>query len=293
MTAMNMTAISTNHHRSAESRDAQVKPGPEPGPGPTPAPYFRWKGAVDRVLAAVLLILGLPLIALLVAIVWLTSRGPGIYRQRRVGKDRRKFMIYKIRTMRHDAEAHTGPVWTQARDPRVTLIGRVFRKLHLDELPQLINVLRGEMSLVGPRPERPEFVRVLGDAIPEYSHRLAVRPGVTGLAQLNLPPDSDLDGVRRKLALDLEYIAHASLWLDVRLLLCTFLRMFKIPERYVIRFLGLRHHVTLPVEHASAGGAPAVAPTPAEIREQAAAEARSNGKRHHRPRRHPKQRSPR
>ena len=129
-------------------------------------------------------------------LVRLTSRGPGIYKQARVGKDGRKFMMYKIRTMRQDAEAASGPMWTQAHDPRVTFLGRVLRKLHLDELPQLFNVLKGEMSLVGPRPERPEFVRVLAEAIPGYRNRLAVRPGVTGLAQVNLPPDTDIASVR-------------------------------------------------------------------------------------------------
>ena len=177
-----------------------------------------------------LLIPGLPIIGLLVLLVRLTSRGPGIYGQVRTGQHGRNFMMYKIRTMEQDAEAASGPVWTQARDPRITFVGRVLRNLHLDELPQLLNVLKGEMSLVGPRPERPEFVPVLAEAIPGYRSRLAVPPGVTGLAQLNLPPDSDLTSVCRKLVLDREYIAQAGLWLDLRVLLCTFLRMFKVSE---------------------------------------------------------------
>ena len=174
-----------------------------------------------------LLVPGLPVIALLVLLVRLTSRGPGIYKQARVGKDGRKFMMYKIRTMRQDAEAATGPVWTQAHDPRVTLLGKVLRKLHLDELPQLFNVLKGEMSLVGPRPERPEFVRVLAEAIPGYRNRLAVRPGVTGLAQINLPPDTDLASVQRKLVLDCEYIERGGPAAGSSPMLCTFLRIFK------------------------------------------------------------------
>ena len=159
-----------------------------------------------------------------------TSKGPGIYQQMRVGKDGRRFMMYKIRTMRVDAEAASGPVWTQPHDPRVTYLGEILRKLHLDELPQIFNVLRGEMSFVGPRPERPEFVRVLSETVPRYRDRLAVRPGITGLAQINLPPDSDLMSVRRKLALDLDYIERGNLWLDARLFLCTALRVIKVPE---------------------------------------------------------------
>jgi lipopolysaccharide/colanic/teichoic acid biosynthesis glycosyltransferase len=214
--------------------------------GITPAPYFRWKGAVDRVAAAILLLPGLPLIAVLAALVRLSSKGPGIYRQARVGKDGRRFLMYKIRTMRHDAESGTGPVWTQTQDPRITSIGKVLRKLHLDELPQLINVLKGEMSLVGPRPERPEFVRVLGEAIPGYRNRLAVRPGVTGLAQINLPPDSDLVSVQRKVLLDCEYIERGGPWLDTRLMICTFLRLFKLPEGWLQYLLALRRDAKVP-----------------------------------------------
>jgi lipopolysaccharide/colanic/teichoic acid biosynthesis glycosyltransferase len=214
--------------------------------GIAPAPYFRWKGTIDRVAAAVLLLPGLPLIALLVALVRLTSKGPGIYRQARVGKDGRRFMMYKIRTMRQDAEAGTGPVWTQQQDPRVTAVGRFLRKLHLDELPQLINVLKGEMSLVGPRPERPEFVRVLAEAVPGYRNRLAVRPGITGLAQINLPPDSDLVSVQRKVLLDCEYVEHGGLWLDTRLMICTFLRLFKVPEDWLHCLLALRRDAKIP-----------------------------------------------
>ena len=140
-----------------------------------------------------------------------------------------RFRMYKIRTMRRDAEAHTGPVWTKTKDPRITRIGRILRKLHLDELPQLLNVMRGEMSLVGPRPERPEFVEVLAEEIPGYMDRVLVCPGVTGLAQVNLPPDTDLKSVRRKLLLDRQYVAEAGLLLDVRLFLCTLGRMCKIP----------------------------------------------------------------
>lgn len=219
-----------------------------------PSAYFHRKAIFDRTLAALLLIPGLPIIGLLVLLVRLNSRGPGIYRQVRTGQHGRKFMMYKIRTMNHDAEAASGPVWTQARDPRITLVGRVLRKLHLDELPQLLNVLRGEMSMVGPRPERPEFVQVLAKAIPGYRSRLVVPPGVTGLAQLNLPPDSDLTSVRRKLVLDREYIERAGPLLDLRVFSCTFLRMLKVPERWVLRMFGVYRNVTVPVILEEASG---------------------------------------
>ena len=155
--------------------------------------------------------LAAPLILLAMALVKLTSRGPAIYRQVRAGLGGRPFTIYKIRTMAHDCEARTGPVWATADDPRVTPLGRFLRRSHLDELPQLWNVLRGEMSLVGPRPERPEFVAQLQRAIPDYRRRLQVPPGVTGLAQVQLPPDTDLAGVRRKLVYDLYYIRRMEL----------------------------------------------------------------------------------
>jgi lipopolysaccharide/colanic/teichoic acid biosynthesis glycosyltransferase len=208
-------------------------------PGMTPPLYFRWKGILDRVLAAILLIPGLPIIGALVLLVRRTSRGPGIFVQIRVGKDGREFKLYKLRTMIDHAEDVTGPVWAQVADPRVTPVGQILRKFHLDEFPQLFNILKGEMSLIGPRPERPEFVHVLARRIPGYLDRLAVRPGVTGLAQLNLPPDSDLESVRKKLELELDYIESAGLLLDLRVLLCTFLRLFKVPEGLTIRLFGL------------------------------------------------------
>ena len=187
--------------------------------------YFRWKGILDRALAAVLLVPGLPIIGLLIVVVRLASKGPGIYSQTRVGKGRRIFTMHKIRTMRHDAEDGTGPVWTKLDDDRITPVGRFLRKTHLDEFPQLFNVLKGEMSLIGPRPERPEFVAVLAKEIPNFLDRIAVKPGITGLAQINLKPDVDLESVRRKLVLDTEYIKHATLLFDARVLLATFLRL--------------------------------------------------------------------
>ena len=208
-----------------------------------PPRYFAWKGILDRGAAALLLLPGLPMIGALVLLVRLTSRGPGLFRQSRVGKGGRVFTMYKIRTMKDNAETGTGPVWTRAGDPRVTRLGKILRKLHLDELPQLFNVLRGEMSLIGPRPERPEFVKLLAKEIPGYVNRLAVPPGVTGLAQINLPPDTDLDSVRRKLALDLDYIRNASLLLDFRMFLCTLVRLLGLPCDGVMMILRLRRQV--------------------------------------------------
>jgi lipopolysaccharide/colanic/teichoic acid biosynthesis glycosyltransferase len=251
-----MSAISqTVNRREHRSPATEIARQGRQQAGFVPAPYFRWKGPLDRCMAAVLLVPALPVIAALVVLVRLTSRGPGIYKQARVGKDGHRFLMYKIRTMRQDAEATSGPIWTQAHDPRVTFLGRALRRLHLDELPQLFNVLKGEMSLVGPRPERPEFVRVLAEAIPGYRNRLAVRPGVTGLAQVNLPPDSDITSVQRKLVLDCEYIERGGLLLDLRLMLCTFLRIFKVSEGWLLFGLGLGRTVPIPaVDKIEAGG---------------------------------------
>lgn len=191
--------------------------------------YLPCKAAADFILAVLLFILTLPLMILAMALVKLTSRGPFIYSQIRVGRDRRTFNIYKIRTMKHDCERLTGAIWSPRHDPRITPIGRFLRLTHLDELPQLWNILRGEMSLVGPRPERPEFVVELERAIPCYGDRLLVRPGVTGLAQVQLPPDTDLNSVRSKLACDLYYVQRFSPWLDLRILLGTVSAVFGIP----------------------------------------------------------------
>lgn len=208
-----------------------------------PSCWYAWKGPLGRVAAAFLLLGALPVIAVLVVLVRLESGGPGIYRQRRVGKHGRVFWLYKIRTMRRDAEARTGPIWATQDDPRVTRLGRWFRKLHLDEFPQLLNVLRGEMTLIGPRPERPEFIELLSDEVPGYLDRLAVPPGITGLAQINLPPDSDFESVRRKLVLDREYIEHASPALDLRILACTVCRVIGIPGAVAMRLFLLQRQV--------------------------------------------------
>jgi lipopolysaccharide/colanic/teichoic acid biosynthesis glycosyltransferase len=207
--------------------------------------YFLWKGVLDRTLAIILLLPGLPLIGLLVAMIRLSSKGPGVYRQVRVGLNGKLYTMYKLRSMRIDAERSTGAVWAKQSDSRITPLGYWLRKLHLDELPQLFNVLRGEMSLIGPRPERPEFVKILSDEIAGYADRLRVLPGVTGLAQINLPADSDLNDVRRKIVLDREYIETGSFLLDLRILSCTLLRMLGLRGERAMRLIGLERTVQI------------------------------------------------
>jgi lipopolysaccharide/colanic/teichoic acid biosynthesis glycosyltransferase len=183
--------------------------------------YERAKRLFDLSVGSLMLLVAAPVVLLAWALVRLTSRGPGFYSQARVGRFGEPFVILKVRTMYHDCEARSGAKWSTKNDPRVTPVGRVLRKLHVDELPQLLNVLRGDMSLVGPRPERPEFVGPLSQSLPGYVDRLRVRPGLTGLAQIQLPPDSDLESVRRKLVLDRTYVARCGLGLDLRLMVGT------------------------------------------------------------------------
>jgi lipopolysaccharide/colanic/teichoic acid biosynthesis glycosyltransferase len=197
------------------------------------------KVAADRVIALVLIVLAAPLIALLAALVRAGSRGPAIYRQVRLGRGGRPFSMYKIRTMAHDCERATGPTWSIPGDPRVTRLGRFLRRTHLDELPQLWNVLRGEMSLVGPRPERPEIIGQLERVLPRYRDRLAVLPGVTGLAQVQLPPDTEVSGVRVKLDYDFCYIARMAPGLDARLIVATALKVIGVPPAATLRLLAL------------------------------------------------------
>jgi lipopolysaccharide/colanic/teichoic acid biosynthesis glycosyltransferase len=166
-------------------------------------------------------------------LVKVTSRGSALYCQTRVGRHGKPFTIFKIRTMVHECESLTGACWATPGDARATPVGRWLRKTHIDELPQLWNVLRGDMSLVGPRPERPEFVPHLEKAIPHYRGRLLVRPGVTGLAQVQLPPDTDLGSVRSKLAYDLHYVQNLSIWFDIRICWATVLKMVGVPFRSI------------------------------------------------------------
>ncbi len=148
----------------------------------------------------------------------ITSSGPVFYTQVRVGKDGRFFNIIKFRTMRAGAEFQTGPVWTKKNDSRVTTIGRFLRETHIDELPQLINVLKGDMSIIGPRPERPHFVDILNEEIQGYTRRLAVKPGITGLAQCYCKYDETITDVRRKLRYDVLYIKNSCWALDMQII---------------------------------------------------------------------------
>jgi lipopolysaccharide/colanic/teichoic acid biosynthesis glycosyltransferase len=201
--------------------------------------YGRLKGLSDCLLALIVLIVTAPLILLAAVVVKLTSRGPIFYSQVRLGRGGKPFAIYKIRTMRHNCEQQTGAQWSKPGDARITPVGKFLRKSHIDELPQLWNILRGDMSLVGPRPERPEFVPQLERALGRYGERLLVRPGLSGLAQVQLPPDTDLDSVRRKLAHDLCYVQQMSFWLDLRILICTGLHILGLPYSTSARFLAL------------------------------------------------------
>lgn len=192
----------------------------------------RAKAAADFVLAAIMLVPALPLLFLCVVLVRLTSRGPAIYTQARVGRGGKVFTLYKIRTMYHDCEKLTGPTWCKPGDARITPIGRVLRKLHFDELPQLFNVLKGEMSLVGPRPERPEIVKRLREQVVGYDRRHAVKPGITGFAQIHLPPDSCVRSVRNKLVYDLFYVRLRSVRMELFILFATGLKMLGLKRLY-------------------------------------------------------------
>jgi lipopolysaccharide/colanic/teichoic acid biosynthesis glycosyltransferase len=201
---------------------------------------YGWiKPKLDFTLALLMLTVSAPVVVLAVILVRLGSRGPLIYKQKRVGVDGKVFTIYKIRTMYADSEHATGPRWCVPGDCRITPVGRFLRASHLDELPQLINVLRGDMSLIGPRPERPEFVDQLERVLPNYRTRLQVRPGLTGLAQVLQPPDTDIFSVRRKLIYDLYYVANMSPWLDSRLILGTVFKCLGIPFVWIGRILRL------------------------------------------------------
>jgi lipopolysaccharide/colanic/teichoic acid biosynthesis glycosyltransferase len=185
----------------------------------------RLKALADYPLAAVMLVALSPVVLLAFLAVKLTSRGPALYTQARVGRGGRVFTIYKIRTMFHECESLTGPRWSMPGDPRITPIGKLFRALHVDELPQLWNVLKGDMALIGPRPERPEICKQLRQVIPGYDKRHAVKPGITGFAQVHLPPDSCLRSVRNKVAYDRFYILRMSARTELYVYACTALKL--------------------------------------------------------------------
>ena len=191
------------------------------------SPLHGWNRLFKRVfdVAMSVVVLGAlaPVLALLALLVRLSSRGPVLYRQERMGLDGRRFGMLKFRTMRVDAEAQTGPVWAAATDPRRTPIGGVLRRFSLDELPQFVNVLRGEMSVVGPRPERPVFVERFRQTVPGYMLRHKVKSGITGWAQVNgLRGNTSLE---ERIRYDLEYIERWSLWLDLKIIALTVTRV--------------------------------------------------------------------
>jgi sugar transferase (PEP-CTERM system associated) len=179
------------------------------------------KRVIDLIVGGVGFVLALPIMGLVALLVKLTSRGAVLYHQARVGQQGHIFTVHKFRSMVTDAEADTGAVWSQPDDRRITPIGRFLRRSRLDELPQLWNVLRGDMSLVGPRPERPEFVRSLTDQIPFYGQRHVVRPGLTGWAQVRYTYGASVEDAMEKLQYDLYYIKNMSLALDLFVLFST------------------------------------------------------------------------
>lgn len=200
------------------------------------------KRSLDVVVSSIGLIVFFPVFLILAVAIKLDSRGQIFYSQERIGINRRKsrsgerpdggcrrisdtfgrpFKIYKLRTMVADAERNTGPVWAAAKDHRITRLGRFLRKTRLDEMPQLWNVLLGEMSIVGPRPERPMFVASITESLPEYPKRCSALPGITGLAQVKSRYDSSIETVNRKLAYDLYYVRHGRLLLDLKIMAAT------------------------------------------------------------------------
>jgi lipopolysaccharide/colanic/teichoic acid biosynthesis glycosyltransferase len=218
--------------------------------------YRLGKRVLDFAIALVLLILLLPLMLFAMALVKLTSRGPAVYSQVRMGRDGIPFVIYKIRTMRQDAERLTGASWSRPGDSRITPVGRWLRATHLDELPQLWNVVIGDMSLVGPRPERPEFLPQLEQAVPRYRDRLLVLPGVTGLAQVQLPPDTDLDSVRLKMAYDFEYVYSINLWLDLRICWATAFKVAHFKFETISRIFRFRDKEAIIADYRRIAGDP-------------------------------------
>lgn len=183
--------------------------------------YSFFKRCFDLVFAGIGIIIAMPFLVLTAILVKVTSEGPIIYSQIRVGRNRKIFRIYKFRTMKADAEKATGPVWAAANDNRLTPIGNFLRKSHIDELPQLFNVLKGEMSIIGPRPERPVFVSQFKEIVPDYEKRLAVKPGITGLAQVWHRYDETIQDVKKKVKYDLLYIKRMNIWADFGIILRT------------------------------------------------------------------------
>lgn len=185
-----------------------------------------FKRFFDIISASIGILLSSPITVTVTFLIMLTSRGPLLYRQERVGKGGRPFQLLKFRSMRADAEDQSGPVWAAANDTRVTAVGRFIRRFRIDEIPQMWNVLKGEMSFAGPRPERPYFVKQLAGVIPYYNQRHIVKPGITGWAQVRYPYGASVEDAREKLQLDLYYIKHTNLGFDIKIILSTMRVLF-------------------------------------------------------------------
>ncbi len=183
--------------------------------------FREFKRLFDITVSGLGIVIAAPIIGFTAIIIKIVSPGPIFFKQKRVGWGGKIFDIYKLRTMNVDAEKETGAVWAQEDDPRLIRFGKIIRKLHLDELPQFFNVLKGNMSIVGPRPERPIFVKELSKEIKEYKKRLHVKPGITGLAQIRHKYDETIEDVKKKIKFDLLYIRKMCLMVDIRILLQT------------------------------------------------------------------------
>ena len=201
--------------------------------------FFQRKNIVEKPIGIALLVLFMPVIVVLWLLVKLTSSGPGFYRQTRLGLNKQEFQLFKLRSMSNDAEANGQAIWANGADNRVTRLGKVLRKFHLDELPQLVNVVRGEMALVGPRPERPCICSSLQQKIEGYYDRVLVKPGISGLSQINLESDLTLEDVVRKQTLDLHYINETSFWFEFRIIIATALRFVGIKGETTMKLMRL------------------------------------------------------
>lgn len=190
-------------------------------------PYIHMKRILDIVMSCFMILILLPLIAVLALIIRLESKGPFIFAQERLGRNRKPFMCYKFRTMVDGAEKKSGPVWSRSDDPRITFIGKILRKTRLDELPQLWNILKGDISFVGPRPIRKHFADLLSKDIPFYELRFCVQPGLSGWAQVNHDYAGSVDGQHEKFQFELFYIENMSLFLDIITIFKTFQSVFK------------------------------------------------------------------
>ncbi|MBS6507609.1 MAG: sugar transferase [Paraclostridium bifermentans] len=180
--------------------------------------YEIYKRILDIISSLLGLVIGLPIMVIIAILIKIEDRGPIFYTQERLGKNEKKFLVYKMRSMRVDAEKHGGAQWAQKDDPRVTKIGKFIRKTRIDEIPQLFNILKGDMSLIGPRPERPELTYEFDKEIPGFIERLSIKPGLTGLAQVNGGYDIS---PKDKLKWDMIYIKNRSILLDISIVLKT------------------------------------------------------------------------